>query len=181
VHLELQMAQRQLAETQGRLSVTGIAEQAKAIARLQAANSQLEADLRANQDALTAIQKSLTPHRLSPEERSQLTEVLAQHDGQQFGVISVTTGPGCQECMLYRNEIVQAITSIPGWQASGDIDMAIKPDLTGIFIGVKDSKTPPLKANIIAHALKAAKLPFKLGIMNRLSPDDSILIIGNKP
>jgi hypothetical protein len=83
--------------------------------------------------------------------------------------------------MLYRNEIVKTIMSVPGWSASGDIHMDIRPDLSGIVIGVKDSKTLPPKVDTITGALTAAKLPFRIGVMKSLAPDKFILIIGNKP
>jgi hypothetical protein len=181
IYLKLEAKDQELTRVYGMFDVRGREEYTREVERLKTANTQLEADLRATREQLSSLQESLKPRRLSPEEQRQLTEALARHDGQQFGKISVVAGPSCQECMLYRDQIVKAIKSVPGWNASGDIEVSIRPDLTGIVIGVKDQKTPPPQVDIIADVLKTANLPFRMGTTPHLSPDKFILIIGNKP
>jgi len=156
-------------------------EQREAIKRLETANAQLESELRSSQQTLSALQASLKPRRLTEKERDKFTAALAAHDGRQFGAIEVTTSLGCQECMIYRDEIVKAINSVAGWNARSVVEMAIRADVTGLVIGVKDSNTFPPGAHVIAEALKAAELPFIISTIHFLSPDHFIFIVGNKP
>jgi hypothetical protein len=96
-------------------------------------------------------------------------------------MIEVTTSLGCQECMIYRDDIVRLINSVAGWKAQSVVEMAIRADLTGLIIGIKDSKASPPGAHVIAEAPKAAELPFKISTVEFLSLDNFILIVGNKP
>jgi hypothetical protein len=129
------------------------------------------------------------PRHLSPEERAKLTAVFASYDGRQFGAIEVRTFPGCHECLVYVNDLVNAINSIPGWSAEGGANYHVKVDFSGIGIGVKDSKLLPRVAQITADALKAAELQFTietldavftLETLESISPDTFMLVIGSK-
>jgi hypothetical protein len=110
-----------------------------------------------------------------------LTAALGAQDGRQFGVIEVATSLGCHECMLYRDEIVKAINSIPGWKAQSIVETTIRADVVGFIIAVKDSKAILPRAHVIVDALKAAELPFTIGTAHYLSPDKVMLIVGSKP
>jgi DNA-binding transcriptional MerR regulator len=174
IYLELQEVRRALAKSQEQLTAKGPEEQARAITQLQERNNQLEQEL-------SAIRRSMQTRRLSPEERKKLTDALALQDGQQFGVIEVTTNTACQECMIYRDDIVRTINSVPGWRARSIIEVNIRADVTGLVIGVRDPNAAPPGADVFGKALKAAELPFTIGAVSYVSPDNFILIIGNKP
>jgi hypothetical protein len=92
----------------------------------------IEAQLRSSQDALVAFQHSLQARRLSSEERNKFTDVLAAHDGQQFGIISVAAFPSCHECMTYVHDIAHAINSVPSWTARTSGNYLINVGFTGI-------------------------------------------------
>jgi hypothetical protein len=173
------------ADLQGQLrelrSNKGFEEHLRTIQRLETANAQTEAQLRASQEALSALELSLKPRQLSPEEREKFIAALAAHDGRQFGVIEVTTTLGCHECMMYRDELVRTMNSVAGWQAHSVVEMVIRADVTGIIIGIKDSNSPPTGVDVLREVLKAAELPFTVGTAPYLPPNKFILIIGNKP
>jgi hypothetical protein len=181
IYLELQDAQRALAKAQEQLAARGPEEQAKAITKLQEANSQLDTELRSTQQRLSALQSSMQTRHLSLEERKKFTEVLAAHDGQPFGEISMRAFPSCHECMVYVYDLVDAIRSVPTWAASGGGNHYIKVDFSGIGIGIKDTRVPPPIAGILADALKAAGLSFTIEPLDFVAPDRCMLIVGNKP
>jgi hypothetical protein len=92
----------------------------------------LEAELRLSQQALSALQHSLKPRRLAPEERAKFTTALAAYDGRPFGVIEVRTSLGCHECMMYRDDFVRAMNSVAGWTAQSAVDTAIRAGCHGV-------------------------------------------------
>ena len=181
IYLKLQEKDKELTRIYRMFDVKGREEQTRQIERLETANAQLETALGDTRERLSNFEASLKPRSLTAEQRYELTNALASHDGRQFGRISVVASPSCQECQLYRDQIVKAIMSVPGWSASGNVELNIKPDLNGIIIGVKDPQMPPSQVSVIRDAFNAAKLPFMIGATPYLSPDKFVVIIGNKP
>ncbi len=149
VYLKLEAKEQDLSQVYRMSGVRGYEESTRAIEKLREENKQLNAELSSTRNQLSALETSLKPRRLTAEEQHKFTNALALYDGRQFGVIELTTGLGCHECMIYRDEIVKTINAVPGWRARSIIETAIRPDLIGLVVGVKDSKAPPATPHVL--------------------------------
>jgi hypothetical protein len=181
IYLKLEAKEKELAQAYRMLNIRGREQPSRVIEKLETANTQLEAELRSTRDQLSTLQEAVTPRRLAPEARDKLTAVLASYDGRQFGVIDVRAFPSCNECMLYMNDIVSAINSLPEWTAKGGPNSLLRPDFVGLGIGIKDPQSLAPAVHILGEALRAAELQFSIETLDFVSPDSFMLIIGNKP
>ena len=95
-------------------------------------------------------------YQLTPDQWARFVEAAEVPPGLAYRVFIYYNG-SCEECAILAQNLLNRLTSIPGWESSGGAGMP-DPLQKGLLVQVHSKTKVPAEAKAIAHALQAAGL-----------------------